>query len=185
MFKNPARKQRKTKKPKKNKKVEITVDINKQGGNDLPGDKRMKLAQSLGKSIFIIEEQTIKSEILKQPIKFRSYRECPIKKAAIHTGPGGAKGVMLNEGINDEMFVSGKNAKFAGEEGSTSSKNNSDQQGGEKILLIALDEKSAKKHAVDFNILSRETVRGMIISLQKSERLINEVIDADANVIIE
>jgi len=160
-------------------KMEIILEQKNGNSQDLPGDKRNKLAGKLGASIFLIEESTIKSEILKTQVKFRSYKECPIRKAEMHVGPGNIKGLLLN----GDMFISGKNTKFAGEEGSNASKKDGEQQqGGDKNFLIALDEKSAKKYAVEFNVLQRESVRGMIKQLQKTEELIDQVIEADSNV---
>mgnify|MGYP003603595986 CR=1 FL=1 len=155
---------------------EIIIDVTNKGGNDLPGDKRAKLCGKIGGSIFLLEEKTVKSDVLKTPIKFRSYREVRISKAEMHTGKGGEKGLMMN----GDLFMTAKSCKFAGEGGESSNKNEGNNNGNETTtFLIALDQKTARKHAIDFNILQREAVRGMINSLQNTVALINDVIDAD------
>ena len=47
------------------------------------------------------------------------------------------------------------------------------------MLLIALDEKSAKKESEEFNVIQRENVAGMIKTLQKVSDNLSEIIAAD------
>ena len=158
---------------------EITFET-KNNGNDLPKDIIAKIAQKLGGQIYILEEKQIKSDVLKQPIKFRSYRALTINRANIHTGSQGVKGLM----INDETFLHGRNVKMVGAEatnlgGSDKNNNNGGSENQGQTLFIALDEKVARKASYEFNILRREEITGMINSLVKNRELINEIIEAD------
>lgn len=154
---------------------EIIIETSNKNGNDLPGDKRTKLCQKIGGQIFLLTEETIKQDVLKTPVKFRSYRALNINKAAMHTGNGGVKGLM----INDDMFLHAKNVRFTGEAAQQQSNNNNGGGDQQKVYFIALDEKTARKEAIEFNVLRREEVRGMIQSLSKQEEIINQIIDAD------
>lgn len=152
--------------------VEINVETGNGKGQDLPGDKMTKISGKLGGQIFVIEEGTFKVDMLKQPLKFRSYRAVKVSKAEIHTAEGGARGLRLN----GDIILTGKNTKFAGE-GGFSQKEGENQNN--KMLLIALDEKSAKKESEEFNVIQRENVAGMIKTLQKVSDNLSEIIAAD------
>ena len=163
--------------------MEIIVE-QKNNNQDLPGDKRSRIVSKLGSTIFLIEQaQLPKNEMLKQPIHYRSYRAVNIHKAEISTGKGNVKGLLINGHAENEMFLHAKNTKFTNEaaekqkEGGNDGGNNNQNQ--DKSYLIATDEKSAREYVIDFNVLQREKISGMIQALENSRSLIQEIIEAD------
>ena len=157
---------------------EIVIEV-KAGNNDLPGDIRSRIAGKLGAKLFLVEENTTKSEALKNPIKFRSYRSVEVHGTEIHTGEGNLKGIKINKG---EFFFHGKNTKVAGS-GQNSNKGGENNNGGDnKSFLIAFDENAARKESVDFNVVERERVSGVIKSLEILRDQLTEMIEADGGV---
>lgn len=162
----------------------VEKDDNKGGnGFNLAPEKRSKICQQIGKSIFLIEQSNFKvNDVLKTPVAIRSYREVNVFSAEITKGKEGIMGLMVNK----EMFISGKNAKFVGDNNGGNENKENNNNGGNNNgggnndnYLIATDEKAARKYCIEHNIMQRENVRGMITQLQKLEGKIDQIIDAD------
>lgn len=156
----------------------MDIEISNQNAQSLPKDKIEKLGRKIGGHIFIIKEDAIKNEKLKTPIKFRSYERVKVNGMVLHTAKGGVSGLLMNKG-EDEMFFGPANLKFIGESQGGGNNNNGNNNGNEKSYLVGLEEKAVREYCVNYNVLVREEIRGMIKQLENSEKAINEIIEAD------
>jgi hypothetical protein len=153
---------------------EIIVETENKNGQNLPNDVMVKIASKITGSIFLIEQKVVKVECLKTPMSIRSYRELPIKKTEVHIGTGNKRGLL----VNGDTFFNGGNTKLVtGEEVSLDKKNGEENR---EMFFVALDEKTAKKQSVNYNVLKRQELLGMAQTIQNTIVLYNDVIDADS-----
>lgn len=145
----------------------MEIEINKK--DQKIGDDKKRILYP-GSVLFILEGGKLQGlDILKQPVKFVSYKPLRVNEAKEKRESNGREVIVVNGSmtIDANTVVVNNETKLENKE-------------GQQKVFITNNEKLARELSVNGNILERERVRASMRALEAYERQLSEIIQADS-----